>query len=304
MKKIPDLEAWAIFSKIAETGSFAGAASELEISQATVSKAVARLEKRMNTTLFHRTSRRLSLSGSGLAAVDYATRILEDGITVESVLAEQAVELCGTVRISAPMSFGLSYLAPKLPEFMKANPNVNLDIDFSDEIIDLVTNRFDLALRISRLADSSMLARRLCTVPIYLVGTPKYFELHGRPKHPRDLASHRALHYAYTHYGENWKFSHKIHGEFSQHMERPLRVNNAEAITPALKFGLGLALQPEFLIWNELNDGSLVTAMDDWQVNPIALHIVTPPGRRRPARVQAFIDYLADGFMDLPWGQY
>ncbi len=303
MKKLPDLEAWAIFAKIAETGSFARAASDFSLSQATVSKAVNRLEKRMKTTLFHRTSRRISLTESGLAALEYATRILEEGETVEAVLAEQATKLCGTVRISAPMSFGLSYLAPLLPAFMQANPEVSLDIDFSDEIINLVANGFDLALRISTLADSSMLARRLCTVPIHLVGTPAYFKHHGQPHHPRDLATHRALQYAYSHQGPNWQFSHKLHGDFSQSMVRPLRVNNAEALTPALLAGIGLALQPEFLIWKELQEGRLIKVMEDWQINPIALHIVTPPGRRRPARVQAIIDYLAQCFSEAPWGK-
>jgi DNA-binding transcriptional LysR family regulator len=303
MPRLPDLEAWAIFAKIAESGTFARAAAELSLSQATVSKAVTRLETRMKTTLFHRTSRRMALTESGLAALEHATRILEEGEIVEAALAEQSATLRGPVRVAAPMSFGLSHLAPALPPFMQAHPEVSLDIDFSDALVDLIANRFDLALRVSHLPDSSLLARRLCSVRIQLVGAPAYFEHYGRPRHPRDLARHRALQYSYSRSGPSWRFRHIRHGEFTQSMEASLRVNNAEALEHALLAGLGLALQPEFLAWKEIQAGRLETVMDDWQVEPIILHILTPPGRRRPARVQSFIDYLAEHFSRQPWAR-
>lgn len=301
MKKLPDLEAWAIFAKVAEMGSFARAASELDLSQATVSKAITRLEGRMKTMLFHRTSRRMSLTESGYAALERAARILAEGEAVEAEVTEQSTSLRGPIRIAAPMSFGVSHLAPVLPEFMARHPDVVLDIHFSDELVDLVAQGFDMALRISTLADSSLLARRLCTVRILLVGAPAYFERYGRPVHPRDLAGHRALHYSYSRGGSSWRFRHKRHGEFAQTMPTPLLANNAEALAPALLAGLALALQPEFLAWKDLQSGALETVMEDWQAEPIALHIVTPPGRSRPVRVQALIDYLAERFASAPW---
>ncbi|KRB87035.1 LysR family transcriptional regulator [Noviherbaspirillum sp. Root189] len=301
MKTLPDLEAWAIFAKVAETGSFARTAAELSLSQATVSKAITRLEARMKTMLFHRTSRRMSLTESGYAALERASRILEDGEAVEAEIAEQSSSLRGLVRLAAPMSFGITRLAPMLPGFMEAHPEVALDVQFDDKMVDLVGDRYDLALRISNLVDSSLLARRLCTVRLLLVGAPGYFERHGRPQHPRDLVNHRILQYIYTRGGTSWRFRHKRHGEFSQAVPARLFVNNAEALEPALRAGLGLALQPEFLAWQDLQSGVLETAMDDWQVEPISLHIVTPPGRRRPARVQALIDYLAERLASEPW---
>lgn len=304
MNKLPDLEAWAIFAKVAEAGSFARAAEELSLSQATVSKAITRLEKRMQVMLFHRTSRRMSLTDSGLLALENAARILEAGEAVEAEVAERSAGLRGPIRIAAPMSFGLSRLAPALPQFMARHPEVALDIEFDDELVDLVAKRFDLALRISTLADSSLLARRLCTVRIHLVGAPAYFAQHGRPRHPRDLANHRALQYAYARSGPSWRFRHPHQGEFTQAMSTPLRVNNAEALAPALHAGLGLALQPEFLVWQDLQSGALETVMDDWQVEPIALHLVTPPGRSRPVRVQALMDYLVEYFAAAPWAQH
>ena len=303
MNKLPDLEAWAIFAKVAETGSFARAAAELSLSQGTVSKAISRLETRVKSMLFHRTSRSMTLTDNGALALEFANKILEEGLSVEAELTEQSANVRGQVRVAAPMSFGLSHVAPALPGFMARYPEVAIDIDFSDALVDLVERRFDLAIRIAKLSDSSLLARRMCTVRILLVGSSAYFEQHGRPRHPRDLAGHRALQYAYSPSGANWRFRHPQHGEFTQTMYAPLRVNNAEALVPALHAGLGLALQPEFLAWQDIESGKLETVLDDWEVEPIALHLVTPPGRRRPARVQALIDYFCDYFVHKPWAR-
>jgi DNA-binding transcriptional LysR family regulator len=301
MTKLPDFEAWAVFAKVVEAGSFAKAARELGLSQATVSKAITRLESRLRTALFQRSSRRISLTESGRAAISRAALILNEGEAIEEEAIAHAASPSGLVRMAAPMSFGIGHLAPLLPEFMTTYPDIRLEIDFSDEIADLIQGRYDLALRIAALADSSLRAQRLCAVRILLVGSPEYLRRHGRPVHPKDLGQHRGLAYANSQLGEGWHFSHAKHGDFSTGMKPPLRVNNAEALTPVLLAGLGLALQPEFLVWRELKSGTLESVMPEWAPSPIAMHIVTPSHRARPKRVQLLIEYLRRRLAQAPW---
>lgn len=300
MKRLPDLEAWAIFAKVAKHGSFSRAAREMGMSDPTVSKAIARLEARLGLTLIARTSRRIALTDAGRAAVERATRILSEGEAAEDEAGEQSKRPRGRVRISAPLSFGIAYLGAMLPAFLEAYPEITVDFALSDRKVDLVAEGFDVALRIASLDDSSLLSRRLCTVRLLLVASPDYLARHGMPTHPAELSRHCAL--AYTGGSSRmWRFTHPTFGE--EIVEPPVRVwtDNADLLNPALVAGQGLAIQPEFLIWRELRDGQLAVAMPEWSVTSLGLHLVMPPSPLRPLRVQVLVDYLARELAQAPW---
>ncbi len=301
MSKLPDLEALAIFAKVAETRSFSGAAEALALSKATVSKAVSRLEARLGTTLLHRTSRRFSLTESGRSLAARAALMVAEAEAAEGEALDQSVAPRGLVRLAAPMSFGMAYVAPALPEFLATHPDVSVDLHLSDEVVDLVGGGFDCALRIAALPDSSLTARRLRPIERVLVAAPDYLAQRGRPAHPDDLVRHSCLGYAYLPNAELWRFVNRAGDEAVVRPIGPLRANNADALTASLCAGLGVAPQPDFIYWRDVAEGRLETVMTDWRLPPIALHLVSPGGGPRPIRVTALMDYLTRRFTAPLW---
>ena len=301
MSHLPDLEAWAIFAKVAELGSFARAADALKLSKPTVSKAITRLETRLRVPLLHRTSRQLTLTENGRMALGHAQRILSEGLLVEAESLAQADEPRGVVRMTAPMSFGIQQLAPLLPAFMARYPDIRIDLHLSDAQEDLVARGYDLALRIASLQDSSLRARKLCAVARPIVAAPSYLARYGRPTHPEDLLQHKAFHYALSPKPDLWQLHHKSLGTWEGRVPGRLMTNNADVIVPALVAGLGIAIQPIFAVWEELQKGSLEEILPDWQREAISLYLVTPPGTERPSRVRLLIDYLAESLAHPRW---
>jgi DNA-binding transcriptional LysR family regulator len=301
MSKLPDFEAWAVFAKVAEAGSFSRAARELGLSDPTVSKAISRLEARLGVSLVHRTSRGLSLTDSGRSAVERARRILQDGEALEVDTQETSSSPRGLVRLAAPLSFGLAHLGPLTPGFLESYPDVTLEMAFSDRFVDLVAEGFDLAIRIGPMADSGLLARRLAPVRLRLVGAPAYLDRHGRPQHPRELKDHQGFCYTGGQAKPLWRFTHPQEAEVFVSPNQRLRTDNADVITPAVLAGLGLALQPDFLVWREIQVGALEVVLPGWEAPQSHLHLLMPASRLRPRRVEVLIEFLSKRLSAPPW---
>jgi DNA-binding transcriptional LysR family regulator len=300
---LPDLEAWAIFAKVAETGSFAAAAAALNLTGPTISKAVQRLEARLGERLIHRTSRRFALTEAGRVLAVRAARILAEGEAAEAEAKASSAVPRGRIRLAAPMSFGLRHIAPALPEFLTDHPEVSIDLQLDDRRVDLIAGGIDVAVRIADLADSSLIARRLCPVRRWVVGAPAYFSKHGVPRQPRDLREHACLGYTWLASGEIWNFTNAAGTAESVTVKGPLNATNGDALTAALTAGLGIALQPDFLAWEAIEAGHLVTVLDDWEPPPLAVYLLTPAGVPRPLRVTVLLDFLTARFKSgaPPW---
>jgi DNA-binding transcriptional LysR family regulator len=289
--KLPDFEAWAMFACVVEHRSFSAAAQALGVSKATVSKAISRLEASLATPLFHRTSRRLTLTEGGRALAERAQRILSEAQCAEEAARETATRPAGLVRLAAPMTFGLRHIAPAIADFLTEQPEIEVDLRLSDARVDIVAEGIDVAVRIADLPDSSLRARRLRGVTSHCVASPKYLERRGTPRHPAELGEHDC--FGYTNVPRQvWKFRSPEGEEVSVRPEGRLRSDSGEAMLPALCAGLGVCALPDFIVGEDLAAGRLVSLLPGWSLPPIGMHLLTPPGEIRPARVEALIAFL------------
>ncbi|MCG6207307.1 LysR family transcriptional regulator [Rhodopseudomonas sp. HC1] len=294
MTKLPDFEALAIFAKVVELRSFAAAAAELALSKATVSKAVTRLEARLGARLFNRTSRRLALTDAGHRLAERAAQLLADGEAAETEALAQSAAPRGLVRLAVPMTFGVNVVAPLLPDFLTAYPEVSVDLHLSDQMVDLIGEGFDAGVRIASLPDSSLVARRLCAMPRYTVAAASYLARYGQPTHPMQLADHRCLGYAYLSTPNAWHYTNAQGEQAAVRPSGPLRVNNGEALLPAVIAGLGIADLPEFIVGDAIAAGQVEVILEGWHQREGSVHLVMPPGGPRPARVEALATFLAE----------
>lgn len=293
MSLLPDFEAWAIFATVADRGSFSAAAEALGLSKATVSKAIARLETALGTRLFHRSSRRVTLSESGKRLALQAKELLEMGREAEEAARADAAELAGPIRLAAPMALGVLYVAPALAAFADEHPGIHIELHLSDERVDIVGGGFDLAVRIANLADSALRTRRLGDILSPLVASPGYIEAHGRPTHPVDLADHRCLTYTNFALPDVWSFAREDGETIQVRVSGPLATNSGDAMLPMLRAGLGIARLPGFFVDADIAAGRLVALLPHWTKDARGLHLLSPPGRHRPARIDALAGFLA-----------
>jgi DNA-binding transcriptional LysR family regulator len=301
MPKLPDFEGLAMFAKVAEERSYAGAARSMEVSVATVSRAVSRLEDRLGGRLFNRSSRRLALTDFGREFADRAARIYAEAEDIECIALETARRPRGVVRLAVPMSFGTHWVAPILPDFFRRYPDIAVDLHLSDEKVDLIGDGFDAALRIAVLEDSSLVAKRLAPVRRFIVAAPSYLAQFGRPHHPDDLAAHHCLGYAYRAKRDVWRFTNKAGEAATVTPVGPLRVTNVDALIPTLLAGLAIAELPEFIAFDLLRTGQVEALLPKWSMPLGGLYFVTPTARARSAKVEALSSFLTERLSRPGW---
>jgi DNA-binding transcriptional LysR family regulator len=287
------LTGMAIFARVVEAQSFTAAAAQLGMSRSAVSKAIAGLEDRLGARLLNRTTRRLALTEVGQGFYERCARIVAEAEEADLAVSRLQVAPRGTLRLSAPVSFGNLHLAPALPDFMRRYPELRVEIDLADRTIDLLDEGYDLALRIGALPDSSLIARRLADNHMVLCAAPSYWQRRGRPHEPRDLAGHACITYAYQRNPSEWPFAGPG-GPFTVRVDGPLRSNNGDLSLAMALAGLGVVVVPRFLCGSHLADGRLEPVLQDWMPPPTGIHAVYPHGRHLSAKVRAFVDFLVE----------
>lgn len=296
---VPDLPGLLAFLRVAELGSFVRAADALGLSKAAVSKQVSALERRLGTRLLHRTTRRLSLTEAGQLYLQHAQTAFAEARAAEDAVAGSQREPHGRLRLTVPMTFGLQHVAPHVAAFLARFPQVSLDLQLDDRQLDPVREGFDLAIRLGRLEDSSLVARPLAHSRVLLCAAPDYLDRAGRPLRPDQLCTHDCLHFSLAATGRVWEFERD--GELVRvALGARLDANSSLALMAAAVAGAGIARIPEFAIAGEIRSGRLEAVMADWKMPGLDVHAVMPERRYVPAKVRAFTDFLVGAWRATP----
>ena len=297
MDKFEDIQA---FIAVVDAGSFTAAAEKLNSAKSAISRRVSSLEDRLGVQLLRRTTRVLNLTQTGRSFYEHGTRILADLEEAEAAVQQEHGELGGTLRVALPLSFGVRHMGGPIATFSKLHPKLEFDLDLNDRRVDLIEENVDVALRIGRLADSSLIARRLFDVRTVICASPHYLNVHGVPATPDDLREHRCLVYSNLESPGNWAYED---GAGEQHLVKvnaAMTASSGDFLSNAAAHGMGLIIQPTFIASDAIRRGNLVPVLTDykWPVSPA--YAVYPPTRHLSFRVRAFIDFLAEKFAGMP----
>lgn len=286
------------FVEVARAGGLNRAARRLGLSKSVVSRQVARLEAELGVRLLTRSTRGVGMSEAGSAFLARIERILDDLEDAREAVALQAGAVVGRLRLSVPLSFGVRHIAPVLADLAVRHPGLELDVSYSDRLVDPIGERFDAAIRIGMLRDSSLVARRLAPVRAVLVASPAYLDRRGRPREPADLAGHDCL--IYTGRADpDWRF--RVGKRWVKvRPEGRLRSDSGDAIIQWARAGLGIADAPSFLVGEAIDEGALEPLLLDYPTGAFGIHVVRPPGAHVPAKVRVLIETLVEHFADQP----
>jgi DNA-binding transcriptional LysR family regulator len=294
------LRAFEVFVTVVSRGSFTRAADVLETSPANVTRYVNELEAHLGTRLLNRTSRRLSLTEGGETFYSRCKSILDDVAETEGLVSSASVEPRGRLRINAPVSFGILYLAPLWPEFMRKYPEVELDVALIDRVVDIVDEGYDLAIRISRAGSTNQAARKLATSRNILCASPTYLARCGHPVKPADLIEHRCIGYSYAATGDEWQLIDSERKAHTVKVNCHMHTNNGDTARAAALAGQGVIWQPTFLVGNDLRVGKLVQVLPEYRLPDIDVLALYPSRRHLSAKTRAVIDFLVDAFGGVP----
>lgn len=286
------LNAISVFCKVIETQSFTQAANQQNISVAMASKLVSQLEEHLKTRLLQRTTRKIVPTEAGMLYYQRCQAILLDLSEADSSISNMATSLQGNLLISVPRDFGLLYISPNLPKFIELHPNLHVEIEFEDKRVDLVAEGYDLALRIGYMQDSSLVARKISSSPMHFVASPSYLEARGIPLTPDDLEYHQGLLYKSSLNQVHWQ-STKANQIQRYKIQSKVVSNNGMALLEMAKAGLGISNSPSFFVKEALASGELVEILSEYKQKPLDIYVVYPNRRHLPAKVRAFIEFLA-----------
>jgi DNA-binding transcriptional LysR family regulator len=299
MDRLRSLE---VFKATAERLNFAAAARDLKLTRAMVSKHIGDLEARLGVRLFHRTTRRVSLTEAGRALAARAGAVIDAVNETEDAVRDLQTVLKGRLRVNAPVTFGAQQLAPLIARFLSDNPGVEIDLTLNDRAVDLVEEGYDIVIRIGVPADSSLIARRLAPARLMIVGSPDYLRRNGMPKAPADLKRHNCLGYAYWSLRDEWQLTSPRGKPERVKVSGSLVANNGDALRVAALEGVGLIQQPTFSICDDLRAGHLVQVLPEYTIRELTVHALYAPGAAPNAKVRAFIDTLASAWAgEPPW---
>lgn len=303
--KLEDVTAMVVFARVVELGGFSAAAQALGLSKSAVSKQISKLEDRLGTRLLNRTTRQLSLTEAGAAFFERCQRVEAEALAAEEAVTHLAEAPRGLLKVNAALSFGARHIAPALPDLLTQCPELEVDLSLNDRPVDLVEEGYDLAVRIGKLGDSSLVARRLAPLRRLVIASPDYLARRGRPEHPNDLKQHECLLYAYQTGGQTWSFRHSAgdgERDVKVRIAGRLRINNGDAILKACAAGQGIALLPSFICGEATAEGAVERLLPDWEDGVAGgIHAVFPASRNLSPKVRVFIDFLLTRFGSEPY---
>jgi DNA-binding transcriptional LysR family regulator len=297
LNKLREIEC---FIAVAELGSFVKAADALNVSKAAVSRTILELEARLGARLMQRTTRRLSLTEAGSLYLERCKHIVSALEDADQMLTVGNTDPTGLLRINVPQTFGVLHLVNVWPCLLRRYPGIKLDITLSDRIVDIIEEGYDLAIRIARLPNSSLIYRKLASTRIVVCASPEYLEKHGTPRHPDDLKDHMVMGYSYSADKDEWHFEGP-EGAVSVKTNVRMHANNGDTCVAAALAGIGITRQPTFMLSEYIRSGKLVPILPGYMSAELGIYAVYPSRTHLPAKVRATIDFLVHAFEEVQW---